>query len=237
MTIYAYLVNMSPKAKEELERAWADLAGPAVPSDAKERKQRRILEAATELFVEQGYRKTSVDEIARHAHVAKGTVYLYFPSKAHLLMGAIAHEERTHGEALLAPVMDTSRPTRERMIELLTVSFSLPQQMPLLSRLMTGDQELAIALQDAEAEAPDLLESTEAAWRHLLGALVGEAHGDDASAQQLDERARVLFGLLFFAGSLHRAEIRQGLSVERFASVLAEMLVDGVVPPDPRSPS
>lgn len=40
-----------------------------------------ILAAAKQLFGRYGYRRTSIDDIAQEARVAKGTVYLYFKSK------------------------------------------------------------------------------------------------------------------------------------------------------------
>lgn len=51
----------------------------------KERKKQGILDAAYELFMEKGVHKTSVDEIVKNANVAKGTFYLYFRDKEHLL--------------------------------------------------------------------------------------------------------------------------------------------------------
>lgn len=50
-----------------------------------------VLDAAQALFVEQGIARTSVEQIARRAGVAKGTVYLYFATKDDL---AAALEER-----------------------------------------------------------------------------------------------------------------------------------------------
>jgi AcrR family transcriptional regulator len=44
-------------------------------------KREAILQAALELFGRYGYRRTSIDDIARQAGVAKGTVYLYVESK------------------------------------------------------------------------------------------------------------------------------------------------------------
>lgn len=41
--------------------------------------------AALELFVEQGFAATRMDDVARRAGVTKGTVYLYFESKEALL--------------------------------------------------------------------------------------------------------------------------------------------------------
>lgn len=51
----------------------------------KEQKKQGLLDAAYALFLEKGVAKTSVDEIARGANVAKGTFYLYFRDKEHLL--------------------------------------------------------------------------------------------------------------------------------------------------------
>lgn len=51
----------------------------------KEQKKQGLLDAAYQLFTEKGVHKTSVDEIVRNANVAKGTFYLYFRDKEHLL--------------------------------------------------------------------------------------------------------------------------------------------------------
>jgi AcrR family transcriptional regulator len=40
-----------------------------------------IVEAAEALFIRHGFRRTTMDDIARAAGVAKGTLYLYFASK------------------------------------------------------------------------------------------------------------------------------------------------------------
>lgn len=48
----------------------------------KEAKERKLLEAAYKLFVEQGIQNTSVNDIVKAAGVAKGTFYLYYQDKA-----------------------------------------------------------------------------------------------------------------------------------------------------------
>jgi TetR/AcrR family transcriptional regulator of autoinduction and epiphytic fitness len=48
-------------------------------------KRQLILQAATRLFTSQGFRKTSVDEIASLAKVSKATIYQYFADKSELL--------------------------------------------------------------------------------------------------------------------------------------------------------
>lgn len=45
------------------------------------KKRQALLEAAYELFMDQGSAKTSIDDIVTRAKVAKGTFYLYFADK------------------------------------------------------------------------------------------------------------------------------------------------------------
>jgi AcrR family transcriptional regulator len=49
-------------------------------SDAND-KRARILGAARRLFLRYGVKRTSIDDVAREAEIAKGTVYLYYASK------------------------------------------------------------------------------------------------------------------------------------------------------------
>lgn len=48
-------------------------------------KRKRILEAAVQLFYEQGYENTTLDEVAQRIDVTKPFIYSYFDSKAKLL--------------------------------------------------------------------------------------------------------------------------------------------------------
>ncbi len=65
-------------------------------------KKERILAAATDLFSRWGYNKTSLDEVARGAHIAKATIYYYFSSKERLFIDAI----RNKAEELFAKLDD-----------------------------------------------------------------------------------------------------------------------------------
>jgi AcrR family transcriptional regulator len=46
----------------------------------------QILDAATKMFVAQGYDNSTVDEIAREAGLSKGSIYWYFKSKLDILL-------------------------------------------------------------------------------------------------------------------------------------------------------
>lgn len=51
-----------------------------------EQRRAEIMHAALELFSSKGFNETTMEEVATAAGVAKGTVYLYFQSKEHLLL-------------------------------------------------------------------------------------------------------------------------------------------------------
>jgi AcrR family transcriptional regulator len=65
---------------------------------APEERRQDILEAALELFRDRGFDETTVQDIATAAGVAAGTVYLYFPSKEHVLVALHNRFNRGMGE-------------------------------------------------------------------------------------------------------------------------------------------
>jgi AcrR family transcriptional regulator len=73
-----------------------------------------ILEAARRIFARRGFAEASVEAIAQEAGVAKGTVYLYYPSKRALYWAALRD-----GLLLLTQEMkervDSAQPIREKI--------------------------------------------------------------------------------------------------------------------------
>ena len=51
-----------------------------------EKKRTRIIEVATELFIEQGYKDTSLDQIVAICGGSKQTLYRYFSNKEGLFV-------------------------------------------------------------------------------------------------------------------------------------------------------
>ena len=86
----------------------------------KQRQEREtlILKAAEEILVEKGYHETSMDEIAARVGVAKGTVYLHFPSKENLLV-AIFERDMQQFLQSLDEVIVLSMTNREKLEALL----------------------------------------------------------------------------------------------------------------------
>lgn len=64
---------------------------PSKPHRRKETRPTEIIEAAIGVFIEQGFGGASVNEIAKRANSAKGTVYLYFETKEKLFESVVRH--------------------------------------------------------------------------------------------------------------------------------------------------
>jgi AcrR family transcriptional regulator len=58
----------------------------------KQETRRHILDVAVDLFQDQGFDRTSVDEIAARADVSRGTCFNYFPTKESILREIAARE-------------------------------------------------------------------------------------------------------------------------------------------------
>ena len=60
----------------------------------------RILEAATELFRLQGYRKTNMDDIARAVGLARNSLYRYYRNKDFILLACVERDMGTYVEQM-----------------------------------------------------------------------------------------------------------------------------------------
>jgi AcrR family transcriptional regulator len=101
-----------PSGAEALHRDHANL---------RERKraesQLRILEAAKTVFFRDGFKDANLDEVARRAAVAKGTLYRYFENKAELYVAVLARDGAQFEEKLSRALRpDLSPPEQVRRI-------------------------------------------------------------------------------------------------------------------------
>jgi AcrR family transcriptional regulator len=75
-----------------------------------------LLDAAISVFKRFGYRKTSMDEVARAARVSRQGLYLYFANKEDLFRASVLHALINQMLAVSAVLADTERPTDARLI-------------------------------------------------------------------------------------------------------------------------
>src|SRR5258707_3165531 len=82
---------------------------PKLTETTRTARQARILRAAMTCFARQGYYGTTMGEIATEADIAKGAIYIYFPSKEAIFVALYDTWACTLREEILA-ALATLRP-------------------------------------------------------------------------------------------------------------------------------
>lgn len=90
----------------------------------------RILNFAREKFLQRGFSKVTLDELAGELGMSKKTVYKFFPSKEELLRAAVHHNMR-HIQRALDQIVSSNKPFVEKLIE---VMVQIGMQINRLSR-------------------------------------------------------------------------------------------------------
>jgi len=131
-------------------------------------RRQRIVKAATGLFSAYGYRRTSMDLLAREASVAKPTLYAYFDDKDAVFIAVV----ETVLDAVLADAhaaANSAEPLEERLAGILSSKFSR------VFGLVHASPHAADLLTSSQASAREAVDRTDAAFRRLLASAVGSA--------------------------------------------------------------
>ncbi|MCD6280001.1 MAG: TetR/AcrR family transcriptional regulator [Deltaproteobacteria bacterium] len=89
-----------------------------------EEKYRMILNAAKSVFAREGFYNSKVSEIAKEAHVADGTIYLYFKNKDDILI-SLFEEELTNIIKLVKGEIDGVSDPREKLVKFCIIHLGL----------------------------------------------------------------------------------------------------------------
>ena len=104
------------------------------------RRAERLLDAAADLIARYGYDKTTINDIAGQAGVAKGTVYLHWTSKEELFETLLMREIKWLMEDLLQRV--EADPQGGSLARMYTHSLLALQANPLMRALYTQDSRV-----------------------------------------------------------------------------------------------
>jgi AcrR family transcriptional regulator len=114
----------------------ATLAAPVAPGKG-ERTRARLLEIAIRRFAADGYRRTSVSDIAREAGLTPAAAYAYFAGKLALFEAAVdADAAALIDESRAAPPKDTAM--RDRFVFVVATLFERLEAHPLARRVLSG---------------------------------------------------------------------------------------------------
>lgn len=120
--------------------------GQAEASTGPERRQAlieradRILDAAGSLLLRLGYRKLTIEDIARQAEVGKGTVYLHWRAKEQLGQALLMRESIELKEELLLRIRDD--PAEMLPHRFVRTSFVATLRRPLMLAMLADDAEV-----------------------------------------------------------------------------------------------
>src|SRR5262249_34288730 len=154
-------------------------------------KKECILEAAARAFSRAGFKKASVDEIAKEAGVAKGTVYLASDSKEHLFFQAVHREVRELvGE--LSKLIDPTQPAEQLLQEVARAAVVMISQRPLVRSLF------ACEFHELLPRWADQMEELRALGRTNIVEILrlGQRQGRFRTDLEIDEVARLLQDLM-----------------------------------------
>ena len=125
-----------------------ELSRSAAKTERRIARAHRILDAASGLVLRWGYNKTTIDDVARQAGVAKGTIYLHWNTREELFT-ALIHRERLAMSADLR-VRVAADPAGGTLHGLLKHSALALMQRPLLKALLLGDPTIVGKLASSE---------------------------------------------------------------------------------------
>jgi AcrR family transcriptional regulator len=130
-----------------------------LPPRPDERRQReeRILDAAATLLVRWGYRKTTVDDVAREAGVGKGTIYLHWKDKQELFRAAVLRAQLQAGTDIRQRIAADPEGGLPHRLWIHGLRAALAN--PLLAAIMRGQTDIFQGLRDA-FDAQTLLQMT-----------------------------------------------------------------------------
>src|SRR4051812_35235101 len=106
-------------------------------------KKECILSAAVRAFARFGFKKTSVDQIAKDAGVAKGTVYLAADTKEDLFYQAVHREVRAY-TAEIAKLIDPRKRADQLLAEVTLAGMKYLEERPLVRDLIFGNHQLIL---------------------------------------------------------------------------------------------
>ncbi len=189
---------------------------PRTQQQRRDETRRALLDAAVESLIEVGFARTTTLEVQRRAEVSRGALLHHFPSKAELLVAAIAHlaEMRAHELKRLSVGLPEGRARTDAVLGLLWQCFSgtfFQVAMELRTAART-DPELRPVLANAEkvlrdgiiaqartlfgkdvAEHPGLERALDMTLQLMIGAAMSAVLHDDKRLDHLIDDWKALF--------------------------------------------
>ncbi len=186
-------------------------------------KKECILHAATKAFARFGFKKASVEEIAKEAGVAKGTVYLACDTKEDLFYQAVHREVRAWC-AEIARLIDPRQPADQLLQQCAIAGLAYLNERPLVRELLFGSYHLMLPEWVDRLEGLRELGRTNTVEILRLGVKQGVFHDD----LDLDEVAKILQDVALSTYVLHNRGAQREERLQRRMATAFRLLMEGL---------
>ncbi|AUX44527.1 TetR family transcriptional regulator [Sorangium cellulosum] len=197
-----------------------------------QQRAERILDAAAELVLRWGYKRVTIEEVAKRAGIGKGTVYLHWKTREALFFTVLARDSvKMLGGIIAAMRADAAEILLHRVLRR---TLLLMKEFPLLQAMFTRDTEVLgnlVVESSAQSLRSKKFESSREYYRLLRER--GLLRADLAPDAQIYAINAAMFGF-YATDPLLPAEERQPL--EERAEIVATMARNAFEPPDAPDP-
>lgn len=188
----------------------------------------RLVEAARELFLRQGYAATGVAQILKAAGARSGSLYYFFPTKEDLLLAVLEWYRENLWPQVITPVFERVSDPVERIFGVLDGY----RQMLLLTECGQGCPigNLALELSDSHPAARELIAVNFDGWRDAIRQCVDEASGQLPAGADAEELAT--FVLVTMEGGVMLAKAHKSIApfntaVDSLRDYFDRLIADG----------
>jgi AcrR family transcriptional regulator len=192
----------------------ADLSGHAKTKKG-QRRRAAIMDAASDLFRERGFRATSLDDIGAAAGVSGPAIYRYFKSK-HELLTVLIEEAAIAWRGAVDDVLNKDEPPLVMLEHLIDAAVALQLENGNLRGVLF--QELRSLDDDARRRLARTDRVTMAEWVHLLCEVRPSLTDDEARA-----------AVLMVDGLLRSVSVRTSVDRDRLAKVMKDMALGALL--------
>ncbi len=201
----------------------------------RQERAHRILDAAAELIQRWGYKKTAIDDIARLAGVAKGTIYLHWKTREDLFVTLLLRESVETTRAIAERIADDSEGIY--LSSVLKHGIYVIMTRPLSRALFIQDVSiLGELLHQGHKDLDALTQHKLLAGRQLLAFFraKGVLRTDRSADQQIKMYATMVIGTMM---ADHYMPSDMQSSPEEATELLATMIRDTLEPAEPVAPA
>jgi TetR/AcrR family fatty acid metabolism transcriptional regulator len=193
----------------------------------KQRQEREalILQVAEDMLMEKGYYETSIEEIAARVGIAKGTVYLHFPSKEDLVVAIFERDMQKLADFIEAIVSSpmTARGKMEAILQFMYEGIS-NKRMQMLDSLYNSAELRRIFLEKKAR--------TRQIWEQL-SARIASVLDEGKATGEFDKTLPTAIMLSAFTGlltprSYERLIVEEQMTAEEVARGLGRIYFKGI---------